>query len=221
MLSQREQEAIFAYIKFIQKKGASASSADQRQTILQRLSPYIANVSNDGTGYREGVDAYLGHVNKSDWPFVLLVIREFFPFWTGNIKLIAALSADEAYEKEPVQWQALSGNLATLWASLDMATYKPEDMKAIEAYVEVLKQNGAQPSLIDTRIKIIKLLLLRLKDASQRSAKLYRKATDATVSIFEQKETRYLFLAVVREYYYFWIGDPEAERHVNEGKNKD
>jgi hypothetical protein len=60
----------------------------------------------------------------------------------------------------------------------------------------------------------VKLLLVRLKDAPDKSHRIYRIAVDATIPLFTMKETRKLFLTVVREFYYFWIGDPEAASYI-------
>jgi len=62
----------------------------------------------------------------------------------------------------------------------------------------------------------VKILLLRLRDAPEKSSRHYRIAVDATVPLFEKQDTRRLFFAVVREFYYFWIGDPDAADHIGQ-----
>lgn len=205
MINLREHQSMIAYINFIRNKSVESANLAQRQTIIQNLCPYIANEPNDGNGYRQGVNGFLEHINKADWNFVLMVIREYFPFWTNNIKLVAALTNEYVLENNTSQWQVLSGNLATIWAELDHAHLNDDDIRAIKAYSRELKQKNAEQSLIDTRVNLIKLLLTRLQNISEKNPTLFRKATDATVLIFEQKETRYLFLSVVREFYCFWI----------------
>lgn len=215
MINPREQQAIQAYNNYLNKKGASAQSLDERVTLLHQLSPYIGSVNLDGNEFRHGVDDFLTHVPKENWPFALQVIREFFPFWMGNIKLIAALSQGEAYEKETMRWQALSGNLETLWHDLDTMVLSVEDSRCLQSYSDALTQSGLSDEMRVTRLKLGKLLLIKLNGISVKTPKLYRKAIDATLPVFEQAQTRQFFLFVVREFYYFWMSDPDAPQHIS------
>lgn len=214
MINPREQTAIQAYINFIEKKGATKQNLDQRTTLLHQLCPYIANVDCDGNGFRIGVDAFLEHAPKDNWPFVLQIIREFFPFWTGNIKLIAALSHGEAYDKETARWQALSGSLESIWQELDNLVLGGEDSRCLQSYSDALTLHGVADEPRLTRVKLVKLLLFKLNGITVKSPKLYRKAIDATISIFEQHQMRNFFLIVVREFYYFWMSQPDAAEHL-------
>ena len=90
------------------------------------------------------------------------------------------------------------------------------DTWPIKSYSFALRQAGAQQSLVDTRVQLVKLLLVRLRDAPERHGKYYRLAVDATLPLFDLQETRRLFYGVVREFYYFWIGDPDAKEHIIE-----
>ncbi len=105
-------------------------------------------------------------------------------------------------------------DLKTVWANLKNEKFSHADTLALEAYAAALTQKGADKALIETRTKLVKLLLLRLKGVTNKNAKIYRKAAYATAPVFEIKEARYLFLVVVREFYYFWIGDPNAANYV-------
>ena len=62
--------------------------------------------------------------------------------------------------------------------------------------------------------RLLLLLLLRLRCLTEKNARSYRTAVNATLPLFELRETRLLFLIVVREFFYFWIGDPEAPSHL-------
>ena len=69
-------------------------------------------------------------------------------------------------------------------------------------------------AVIEARVNLAKLLLLRLRDAPEVDDKYFRIAVDTTVPLFTMKETKRLFLIVVREYYYFWAGSPNAAKQV-------
>ena len=70
--------------------------------------------------------------------------------------------------------------------------------------------------MVETHSKLVKLLMVRRRTAGSgaRDAHSYRVAVDSTIPLFALQETRLLFLIVVREFYYFWIGDPEAAGHI-------
>jgi hypothetical protein len=136
--------------------------------------------------------------------FYLSVIREYFMFWMGNAKLIASAERLEAIEVEPLQWRTLEFDLKTVWSRLDREKFDGEEALILEAYRRSLQKNALGKSIVETRLKLAKLLL-KLRGASSRTSRIYRKAVDATVPIFELKDTRNLFLLVVREFYYFWI----------------
>lgn len=214
MNENREQEALHAYLNLLKNKGAETKSLEPRQQFLVQLMPLIADIPNEGSPYRDAVETLLDGMNKADWPFALAVAREYFPFWTKDIKAIAALNAEAAFDPEPLQWHPLECDLKTLWHTLDKEQFTVVENWPIKAYTLALRQEGAAQALVDTRVKLVKLLLVRLKGAPVKNHKIYRIAVDATVPLFDMKQTRRLFLAVVREFYYFWIGDPEAVNHI-------
>jgi hypothetical protein len=77
-----------------------------------------------------------------------------------------------------------------------------------------LRFENADQTLIDTRLKLAKILLVRLRDAPDKNNKVYRTTVDATLPLFEVKKNRRLFLVVVREFFHFWAGNPDAEKFV-------
>jgi hypothetical protein len=61
---------------------------------------------------------------------------------------------------------------------------------------------------------LVKLLLVQLRATEEKDGKNYRAAVDAILPLFVMKETLHLFLAVVREFFHFWIGAPNAAIHI-------
>ena len=172
MTKKREQEALSAYLNFLKNKGANDASLKQREKILKQLEPNLTNFANDNYLFRMGVDNYLGQIDKSEWPFSLQVVREYFPFWSGNMKLIAALNSGEAFNINPAQWQALECDLKSVWANLKNEKFSLVDTLALEAYTTALNKKGADKVLIETRINLVKLLLLRLKGVTNKNTKI-------------------------------------------------
>lgn len=214
MSENRQQDALGAYLKLLRSKGADDALLKRREAFLAKLIAAIAGDSTDGSLYRQTVERLLDQTEKNDWSFCLATAREYFPFWSNDIKAIAALNAEAGFDIGSVQWQPSECNLKTLWTMLDQEKFSVAETWPLKAYTLALRQEGAEQSLVDTRVKLVKLLLVRLKDAPDKNHRIYRIAVDSTLPLFTMKETRKLFLTVVREFYYFWIGDPEAANHI-------
>lgn len=214
MTENREQEALAAYLRLLEVKGANSDRLKEREQFLTRLLPAIVGKPADGFHYRDAVENLLESLDRAEWSFCLGVAREYFPFWTKDIKAIATLNAEAAFDTEPLNWQPLDCNLKALWNMLDKQQFSVVETWPIKSYTLALRQEGAPQALVDTRIKLVKLLLVRLREAPEKNHKIYRLAVDTTVPLFNMRETRRLFLAVVREFYYFWIGDPDAANYI-------
>ena len=218
-MSEREQTAFDAYIRILQSKGATAESIDKRRNLLESLLIRLADKPCNGEIYRQEVEAVMEQLNKLDWSFYLTVIREFFRFWTNDIKAIAYLSAQSGFDLNPVQLQPMEASLQSLWEKMDKEQFSVVENWPIKAYTLALRDAGATKAVVDTRIKLVKLLMMRFRDAPEFNTKRYRISVDACLYMFESRELRDLFLMVVREFYYFWNGDPDAARYIQLDEN--
>jgi hypothetical protein len=144
----------------------------------------------------------------------LTIAREYFPFWLNDIKLVAQLSKNAVKDTLPLDWQPRHVELSALWHSVDTEKFDTTDSWALKGYTKALRFENADQTLIDTRLKLAKILLVRLRDAPSKDNKFYRTTVDATLPLFEVKKNRRLFLVVVREFFHFWAGNPEADKHV-------
>jgi hypothetical protein len=214
MTQNREQEALSAYLKLLKNKGVDEDSLARRQDFLTKLFPVIGTIAYEGLAYRAAVELVLNGISKREWPLSLAVAREYFHFWIKDFKAIAALNADAEFDVDLIDWQPIDLDLKQLWPTLDNTRLSTVETWPIKAYALALRQTGAEQTLVDMRVKLVKILLVRLREAPLQSNKHYRIAVDATVPLFEKSDTRRLFFAVVREFYYFWIGDPDAASHV-------
>lgn len=210
----REKEALKAYLLLLRKKGASEDMLQEREALLLRLMDVVADMPGDDYLYRDAVENLLETIDKLDRPVFLLVAREYYPFWIGDIKTIAILYNDEELNFDPNQWRPKEIVLKEVWPALDKEKFSVAENWPLKAYVHALRQEGADQALVDIRAKLVKLLMLRLREAPEKSHKNYRIAVDATVPLFDMRDVRNLFLIVVREFYYFWNGDPDASRYV-------
>lgn len=210
----REQDACTAYLRFLTGKGVSSEDIAQRSLILQNLTPLLDGRPMDGSIYREQVETALDHMERAFWPAFLTVAREFYYFWASDIKAIAAMSAGGAYRIQPLPLSEPPPDLQQLWNSIDQQKFELAETWPLKGYASALRNEGAEKSVVETRSKLVKLLLLQLRYARVKEPFEYRIAVDATLPLFAKKETRMLFLIVVRDFFYFWLGDPDAASHV-------
>ena len=212
--TDREFVALTAYLKLMSNKGADHANLDQRKNFLLRLIPLLAEQLQDSEVYRSHVDKLLQECEKSTRPFLMNVALEYQRFWVNDIKAIAALHASGGYDIAPVVAPVPTENLKTLWKNLDKEQFSVTEKWPLMAYASALREEGAEQEVVETRSRLVKLLLLRLREVECKDGDHYRVAVHATLPLFVMKDTRHMFLMVVREFYYFWIGDPGAAKYL-------
>jgi hypothetical protein len=210
----REKEAISAYLKLLQTKGAGEDVLQKRALFLDTLSPHLTDKVLDGSEYREVIDIVMEAMPTEDWHDCLNAAREFYPFWISDFKAIASLSLKSGFDIQPLQWRPIQTSLKALWDSLETEKFDTSENWPLKAYTQALRFEGAEQSLVDTRVKLAKVILIRLRDAPAKNRKSYRTAVDLTLPLFNMKQNRRLFLVVVREFYHFWCGNPDAASMV-------
>lgn len=212
--NSREQDASNAYLRLLEGKGATPDNLAQRRALLAGLLPLLAGQPTDGNIYREQIENALDRTERTVWPAFLTVAREYYYFWASDIKSIAAMHAGGGYPVGQLQDNVPLENLRSLWNSIDQEKFELAETWPLKAYASALRDEGADKSVVETRTKLVKLLLVRLRTVKAREVNHYRMAVDAAIPLFAMRETRMLFLIVVREFYYFWVGDPEAASHL-------
>lgn len=214
MDQKRENEAVRAYLKLLQGKGAVASLLHQRSVFLEKLILNLVEKELDGAVYRIAIEQLMENTPADDWHDSLTTGREFFPFWTQDIKAIAALNVNPGFDITPLVWKPMPTSLKSIMESLATEKFDISENWPLKAYAQALRQEGAEQSLVDTRAKLAKVILIRLRNAPVKNHKAYRTAVDLTLPLFNIKNNRRLFLVVVREFYHFWIGNPDARSKV-------
>lgn len=214
MIQQREQNAQDIYFKLLTAKGFDEVTLKQRARFLKRLLPLLASKELTGSQYRLANETLMDSIDKADWPESLVIAREYYPFWVNDMKAIARFNTQSTPNLLPIDWLPSMVILSDLWNKLDEEKFGTTDSWALKAYTKALRFENAEPVLIETRIKLAKILLIRLKSAPDKSNQTYRTAVDATLPLFDIKKNRRLFLVVVREFFHFWAGNPDAEKYV-------
>jgi hypothetical protein len=210
----RENEAIRAYLKLLEAKGAIAGVLHKRSSFLEKLVVNLAGKELDGNVYREAVETIMETIETDDWHTNLTAAREYYLFWRKDIKAIAALNLSPGFDVEPLKWKPIPTSLKKIMESLPTEKFDVSENWPLKAYAQALRQEGSEQSLVNTRTKLAKIILVRLRNAPNKSHKSYRIAVDMTLPLFNIKNNRRLFLVVVREFYHFWVGNPDASSMV-------
>ncbi|MFQ6404059.1 hypothetical protein ACIDE9_04775 [Methylophilus sp. 'Pure River'] len=211
MSSSREADAIQAYYNLLHGKGADDAIMAQRDALLAELSPLLADLECTSTAYRQAVDDCLADKPAQRWPELLTIIREFYPFWRGDVKAVMQYADTVGFELHPISWQPAVIDLQSVWPALQSEKFETSELWALNGYVKALKSMEHKQEMdIELRTRMAKLMLLRLREAPMTEKNAFRITADATLPLFNLKNTRHLFLNAVREFYYFWAAHPDA-----------
>ena len=213
-IAEREQTALNAYLSLLRSNGAPEVDLEERSKLIQPLLPPLDGQPQEGWLYRDEVETLLETLDRSSWPLFLAATREFYYFWIGDLKKIAAMLSEGEFVPDEQIEVSSEESLKAVWKKLDNEQFDTVEMWSLNAYLAALRDEGADKALIETRQKLIKLLMVNLRGVQERQGRFFRKAVDALLPIFVMKETRTLFLLVSREYYHFWVGDPDAASHI-------
>jgi hypothetical protein len=207
MDNQREQDALKAYLTLCHSKGVPETTLVQREFIILRLMNYISHIPLEGKQYRAAVDKFFSNLDEAEWAICIPVIRGFYSFWVKDIKAIAAMNQDHEFEPEHKEWQPETKDLKNIWDSLDRTSLTMNEVMPLQQYEVSLREKGCDDLFVDTRKKLAKMLLLRLRDVPHKQPNAYRKVIDANLKLFTTSETHQTFLKVARDFYAFWRGD--------------
>jgi hypothetical protein len=134
-----------------------------------------------------------------------------------DIKAIAAFSRQGGFDIQPLKWQPKPTSLKILTDQLKTAKFDVTETRHLISYTQALKDKGANQQLLDNRLNLAKILLLQLKGAPAGDARVYRVAVDVTLPLFKIDENKQLFLLVIREFYQYWIDNPDNNLGSDQG----
>ena len=210
MTITREKEAISAYLKLLQSKGATTKVLYNHSVFLDKLTEQLAGKPLDAREYSKTLDAVMETIPADEWHTNLNTAREFYPFWMKDIKAIAAFNLHYGYDVDSIQWKPVATSLKALIASLETEKFDASENWPLKNYAQAMLDLGADRALVDTRVMLAKIILIRLRDAPIKNHKSYRTAADLTLPLFNMNDTKQVFLLVVRQFYNFWTGNPNA-----------
>lgn len=214
IVNYREKEAANAYLKFLQGKGASSGILYLRSRFLDSFILKLAGKIQTRKEFSYALEETLATLPHNDKSNALNTAREFFPFWMNDIKAIAMFEEYYGFSVNDLKWEPKYTSLKTLYDASETAKLTEEESQSLNSYRQIIIKLGANKSVIDTRSKFVKIILVCLRDAPGSNHAVYRISVDLTLPLFKRKEIKILYLDVVREFYYFWIRDPDAELKV-------
>lgn len=201
----KDVEALNAYLHFLRSKGVAHTNIAQRVAFLNTLITGLAAKPYDRVAYASALNGIMKKTRDTAWHFHMQIAREFYPFWMQDIKAIAALGEHYVVDKEAVTWSPLPTSLEALSTMLDQMTFNELESIQLERYLNGMRQQSLTKDVIVVNLRLAKIMLIRLRDAPQRNGALYRVAVDMTLPLFRLKNSRQQFLAVVREFFNYWI----------------
>jgi hypothetical protein len=214
VVNNREKEAANAYLKFLQSKGAPSGILYLRSRFLDTFMVRLTGKIQTRKEFAYALEETLAMLTLHERNNALNTAREFFPFWMNDIKAIAMFEEYYGFSVKDIKWEPKHQTLKTLTDELETEKLTDAESQSLNSYRQVIIKYGADKSVIDTRSKLAKIILIRLRDAPATNHVIYRMSVDLTLPLFKTKEIKQLYLDVVREFYYFWINDPDAEIKV-------
>lgn len=206
----KDVEALNAYLHFLRSKGVPHASLAQRQTFLNILIAGLAAKPYDRTAYAGALNGIMKKTRDHAWHFHMQIAREFYPFWMQDIKAIAVLGEQYILEKQMVDWTPMPTSLKDLSEMLQQIVFSEVESVQLEQYLNGMRQLALPKDEMVVNLKLAKIMLIRLRDAPQKSGALYRVAVDMTLPLFRLKNSRQQFLEVVREFFPYWIAPQSA-----------
>jgi hypothetical protein len=204
MKISREQIAINAYLKLLQSKGIPAGELYKRSAFLDKLAPHLNEKALVAAEFSKALDIAIESFANENRAETISIAREFYPFWMQDIKTIAAFNASYYFDFASIQWKPIPSSLDELTHIIEKSKFNKIEMKSLQSYIQTMSENGAEETVIDTRSKLAKLILIKLRDAPVKNNKTYRMAIDIILPLFTINEIKQLFLTVVSEFYLHW-----------------
>ncbi len=211
--TQNATHALNAYLALLKSKGATTGSINQRKHFLRYLLAALDDAGSEnaaGTGYRDAVDHTLKKVaTEETLPFFLAVAREFYPFWTQDLKTVAALNAGDGFALEQFAIPR-AASLDTLLRDMSAARWKATDSPALTRYLAdcLLRNDDKVPYQV--RERLLPALLFVIRDRPASSA-VYRAGVNAMLVLLPGEDTRQAFLQVIREFFPYWQDQADVD----------
>lgn len=201
MDAAKEEKALNAYIKFLQGKNVSNEAIAVRSRFLEKLTILLQGKSTREE-YGSALETALKVEGSIERHQQLNIAREFFPFWMNDVKMIARMSETYGFDLSISQLKPLPAISVE-----ELNNYKLDDSESdlLNRYALLMKEQNQPEEVVQARLRLAKLVLLRLRDIPIKNNVSYRMAVEVTLPLFNVDDIRQRFLQAVREFFYIWI----------------
>lgn len=218
--------ALDQFLEDLRRRDVATKQLTLARHFLRHLLSTLRDLPQDGIGYRKASELTLRNF-PDDAQFVNL-IREFFPYWSGETAAApaprpAAVAAPAAIASHGNLAAAESSSLddalrrmdADPWSQTTLAQLERHihQLKCLGRYVEELRKAGFDDANVALRLKLVKLLLYSIRDSAANTDS-YRGGVDKVLMLFPRQDRWHVFVSLAREFFYFLAGDPEAPSKV-------
>ncbi|WP_374356968.1 hypothetical protein [Chitinimonas sp.] len=224
--------ALDAYSEELKQRGVPTKQLTLARHFLRHLLTTLRDLPQDGNGYRSAAETTLR--NFPDEAGFLDIVREFFPYWSGETDprqtsqpvaptpanpLLAPSAASPAANhaaavaaQQPRTFMLSMQQMeADPWSQRTLAEVERQahQLKSLLRYADELKKAGVDEANIMARCRLIKLLLFTIRDLPQNTDS-YRGGVDKLLQLFPHQERWHVFVSLAREFFYFLAGDADA-----------
>ena len=204
--------ALDAYLNLLEQKGANDSVLQFRRNMLNRLVQILRGQPRNREVFRSAVNALLSICPPDDRAGAMTAAREYYYFWLGDLHKLAEMNARFGFTTHHVRLPVLS-SFASLQQRMEADPHYAFP-PSLDIYLGKLYELGADEALLAERSTLIRTLLYLLKD-QQHHPDSFRTAVDGMLMSLTDSYARESFLAISREFFYYWMSFPAAETRLH------
>jgi hypothetical protein len=222
------EAALEHYTDDLKQRGVPTKQLTLARHFLRHLLTTLRDLPQDGNGYRAAAETTLRNFPAEEG--FLDLIREFFPYWSGETvpsptsrptppAPLPSAAVAPAVRDQPASLPPLPRSFVAAMAQMESDPWsqrtlaelerQAHQLKSLARYGDELKKAGLDDLNVAARVRLIKLLLYTIRDVPQNTDS-YRGGVDKVLLLFPQQERWHVFVSLAREFFYFLAGDAEA-----------
>ena len=206
-------DALRAYLKLLEKNIPKRAEISIKEHFARLLISKFNDKPVNHASYRIAVDSLIESLPANYKANAVLVAREFFPFLISDVKSVAAMIKTGSYRgltgSNTVINDSNIKGIDDLIRTSEGAVLSDRESALHRKYLDCLRSLGAEDNVLIMRGKISKVLLYLARNKTV-TGNHYRSVIDSVLPMLKLEETRFYFLSVSREFFYFLTEDPNA-----------
>jgi|GEM_PF-2591056 len=205
-------EALDAYLRLIQRQGASTQVVSERRQLLERLTPLLVGLARNAQSFRRMVDRFIADCPVDDRVTALTCAREFYYFWLSDVKKLVEITARSGFTTRNVRLE-MASSLDALLERMHLQGFT-DFPPSLEIYLGKLFEDGMSDADILEREMLLKAMLFLLAGQPYRPDS-FRIVVDAMLLHLNDRQNQKAFVQLAREYFYYWLSFPPAHERIH------